>query len=229
MTTQRLSRRHQIFVAASAAVVAASLVTVGIISTVTDAAYSDFANVNTGSGTGDGIGVTQNFDIALIDRTGLMAAGLPTAPTTLAIAPEVTRSLTPGRTIETTVTAFNNTPRWKARVGLSVSSTGAAAMLAHLRFTAVDVATGEVVFGDATDPTKGRKLDEANAMLARTLAGSGKAPLSVGQATASVPAAARTDIRLIVAYVDDLSAAEKTSLNGTTVPLSVTFTAEKAN
>lgn len=220
-------RARAVLATVAGAAAAASLLAVGITTVTTDAAYTDQANVNLTGGSGQGIGVKQNFDIALIARDGTMAQGLSTAPAAMAIDPALTSSLAPGRTLQTSVTAFNNTPRWQAGVGLTVASASTSSMVAHLRFTAVDVATGAVLFGDASDPTKGVSLDKAQGPLARSLAGSGTMPLLPGNATTGIPSAARAEIQLTVAYLDDLTPAEQTSLNGATVPLTVTFTAQK--
>lgn len=230
MTAHRIRirlRRRPLIVMVAGVATAVSIAGVGILSVVTDAAYTDQANVNLTSGNGQGIGVKQNFDIALVGRDGTMAQGLASAPAALAIDPSVTGDLAPGRSVQTTVTAFNNTPRWQAGVALALSSASGSGMLGHLRFTAVDTATGATVFGDAADPTKGVAIADANAALRRTLAGSGTTPLLPGQSASGIPGAARADIQLTIAYLDDLTPAEKTALNGATVPLTVTFTAEK--
>lgn len=226
LPARRLHRRALLGLVSGAAAVAALL---GIIvsTVVTDAAFTDRAQVHLGGGAGQPLGVAQTFDIAMIGRDGRMAQGTPTAPASLAIDPAVAASLAPGRTIETTVTAFNNTPRWRAGVALAVSSPATSPMLGHLRFTAIDTATGAVLFGDATDPRNGATLDAATGALERTLAGSGRVPLAPGQAVDAVSAEARAEVRLLVAYRDDLTAAERVALNGSTVPLTVAFTAEK--
>ncbi len=223
----RSLRGRAVLATIAGAAAAVSLLAIGVTTVVTDAAYTDQANVNLTGGAGQGIGVKQNFDIALIARDGTMAQGLPAAPAAMAIDPALTSSLAPGRTLQTSVTAFNNTPRWQAGVGLTVATPSTSSMVSHLRFTAVDAATGAVLFGDAADPTKGVSLEKAQGALARTLTGSGTLPLAAGNATTGIPSAARAEIRLTVAYLDDLTPAEQTSLNGATVPLTVTFTAQK--
>lgn len=226
MTRRKLSRRAALgAIAATAA--AASIAGIALTTVVTDAAYSDYANINLGDSGGDPIGVAQNFDIAMIGRDGTVKQGPSTAPASMAIDTAIAADLAPGRSIETTVTAFNNTPRWKAGVGVTVSSGSSSAMLGHLRFTAVDAATGDVLFGDVGDPTKGVTLSRATGALSRSLTGVGAVPLKDGAATTGVPAGAKAEIRLIIAYLDDLSPTEQVSLNGSTVPLTVAVTAEK--
>lgn len=227
LTVARTLRRRAVIGAIAAGAAAVTLTSIAITAVSTDAAFTDYANVNVGDQGGAPIGVAQTFDIALIGRDGAARQAPAAAPASMAIDPAVAADLAPGRTIETTVTAFNNTPRWKAGVGVTVTSTSSGGMLGHLRFTAVDATTGAVLFGNAADPTKGATLAQATGPLARTLTGVGGPPLVEGASTAGVPAGAQAKIRVIVAYLDDLSAAEKVSLNGSTVPLRVTFTGEK--
>lgn len=148
-----LGRSGRLRVVLTAGVLAAATVA------VTSAAATDFARLNI---VGDAIGPLERFDIGLVRDNGTVEQADTEAGFDWAVPGAA--DLVPGRSVETTIPVFNNSPTFKAdtsfkvilRNGDGTVAAGVPNILPFLRFSATDE-KGTVIFSDvAWDQAKGQ-------------------------------------------------------------------------
>ncbi|MEB4615578.1 hypothetical protein [Leucobacter sp. M11] len=150
---------------ARAMIALGSLVGVGVIATA--AIFTDFAKLTLG-GEG-GLGSSSKFDIAVIDPEGAVAQ----ADTEEGLSWPIPAAdvFVPGHTVRTEVTVFNNAKTIPADVTLSLNTVGdgsvgdAPNITRFLLFSAVDLDSETVLFGDPENPAAGVALAEATRVL----------------------------------------------------------------
>lgn len=197
----------------------------GAGSLITWATFSDSALLNLGAG-GEGIGSSSKFDIAIVDPAGIVQQADPAAGLAWEIADAA--NFVPGRTLETEISVFNNSQTYEGELSITVQPTGDGSVgdspniTRFLRVSALDRDSGEVIFGNPSDPAGGLPLAEAEGLVG-ALAARGDASLEEGDEYTPGAAGAERIITLLMHYRD---APETADYNGGQAAIRVLFDAQ---
>ncbi|WP_157993015.1 hypothetical protein [Leucobacter luti] len=182
----------------------------GVAALATTAAFTDFANINLGSG-GEGIGSSSKFDIAVVDTDDTVLQADTEAGVDWVI--PGADSFVPGRTLTTTIPVFNNSKTITGDLSVVVEAIGDGSIgtspniMKFLKFSATDTSTGTVLFGDPADPTAGVDLASAEAEIA-DVAARGADSLAEGDAYVSGANGSEHTIELQVHFTDEPETAD---------------------